>query len=200
MRDYAKLVILGSTALLVLLAVCLVVFPLLLWPHEGKTQTERKGGELESRTATEVSSGTESVGQSQGGTQQTAVLPETVELGKDFTFPCAASLTTVVEKYYKAVKLNNGALVPITDAQLPEVIKRLAKYNNIADPAASQPAGTVLKMPRVYVVSRDDSSGLGAIAGKLYGNKNKWKDIHNLNKDIMPDANKISIGMVLILP
>jgi len=198
MRDYAKLLILGSTALLVLLAVCLVVFPLLFWPHEGKQPPGLKDDGAETKAPKEISGGTET---KDNNTQPPGNLPDTIEFGQEFKLPCSASLNAVVEKYYKdkpVVKLSNGSAITVTQAQLPDVIKRLAKYNNITDFAANLPAGTALKLPRVYIVEHGDT--LTTILKKVYGNTSRQADVINQNKEVMPNPNKISIGMILILP
>ena len=49
-----------------------------------------------------------------------------------------------------------------------------------------------------YVVRAGDS--LSAIAQKLYGDVNRWKEIWEANKEAVPDPNVISAGLELLIP
>ena len=55
-----------------------------------------------------------------------------------------------------------------------------------------QPAG------RFYTVQSGDT--LGSIAKKFYGDGRKWPTIAAANKDILPDPNKLRVGMKLQIP
>ena len=54
------------------------------------------------------------------------------------------------------------------------------------------------KGPRYHVVEQGDN--LGNISRKYYGEFRRWKDIAEANKDILPDPNKLKIGMKLVIP
>ena len=41
---------------------------------------------------------------------------------------------------------------------------------------------------------------LGNISRKYYGEFKRWKDIAEANKEILPDPNKLKIGMKLVIP
>ena len=50
-----------------------------------------------------------------------------------------------------------------------------------------------------YTVQSGDT--LGTIAAKLLGSSSKYKDIYDLNKDVIgADMNKLEVGMVLKMP
>lgn len=54
------------------------------------------------------------------------------------------------------------------------------------------------KEPRIHIVGQGDN--LGNISRKYYGEFKRWKDIAEANKDILPDPNKLKIGMKLVIP
>lgn len=54
------------------------------------------------------------------------------------------------------------------------------------------------KEPRIHVVGQGDN--LGNISRKYYGEFKRWKDIAEANKEILPDPNKLKIGMKLVIP
>lgn len=51
---------------------------------------------------------------------------------------------------------------------------------------------------RTYVVQHDDS--LSKISLKMYGSAVKWRLIYEANRDILPSANSLKIGMKLRIP
>ena len=51
---------------------------------------------------------------------------------------------------------------------------------------------------RTYVVQYDDS--LSKISLKMYGSAVKWRIIYEANRDILPSANSLKIGMKLRIP
>lgn len=51
---------------------------------------------------------------------------------------------------------------------------------------------------RTYVVQHDDS--LSKISLKMYGSAVKWRLIYEVNRDILPSANSLKIGMKLRIP
>ncbi len=59
---------------------------------------------------------------------------------------------------------------------------------------APEPAGG----PRTYTVKRGDT--LSTIAARVLGNQSRWRDLWNANRQTVPDANRISVGQVLVLP
>jgi len=52
--------------------------------------------------------------------------------------------------------------------------------------------------PRIHVVQQGDN--LGNISRKYYGEFKRWKDIAEANKEILPDPNKLKLGMKLVIP
>lgn len=54
------------------------------------------------------------------------------------------------------------------------------------------------KEPRIHIVGQGDN--LGNISRKYYGEFRRWKEIAEANKEILPDPNKLKIGMKLVIP
>jgi len=125
-----------------------------------------------------------------------ADFPETLELPVDLALPHEASLQAIVARYYKSLKLRNGASIVIAPENAPIIAARVAKYNNIADTASKIPAGRVLKLPRIYVIAPGDT--YYKIAEAVYGDPKRWKDINAANPDY--DPNKLAPGWAVILP
>lgn len=59
-------------------------------------------------------------------------------------------------------------------------------------PAAAAPAR------RSYVVVSGDT--LGRIAQKVYGNKNRWQEIYNANRNVMRNERDLKAGVTLVIP
>ena len=96
------------------------------------------------------------------------------------------------------------------DLELTEEDKE-ASTNAVASAASPSPAPaaaaktsedasseTKEKAPRYHVVVQGDN--LGNISRKYYGEFKRWKDIAEANKDILPDPDKLKIGMKLVIP
>jgi nucleoid-associated protein YgaU len=64
-------------------------------------------------------------------------------------------------------------------------------------PAAPQPTGTT-GSAKTYVVVKGDS--LSKIAKREYGDANKWRTIHEANKDLIKDPDLIYPGQELKIP
>ncbi len=52
--------------------------------------------------------------------------------------------------------------------------------------------------PRLYTVRRGDT--LSKIAERELGNANRWREIFELNRDVIEDPDEIFPGQVLVLP
>lgn len=52
--------------------------------------------------------------------------------------------------------------------------------------------------PKKYVVVAGDT--LSAIAKKVYGDPDRWKEIFEANKDTVKDPNAIRVGQELLIP
>ena len=76
----------------------------------------------------------------------------------------------------------------------PEVKQETAQ----AAPVPAEPEKKEEKGPRIHVVGQGDN--LGNISRKYYGEFKRWKDIAEANKEILPDPNKLRIGMKLVIP
>ena len=106
----------------------------------------------------------------------------------------------------------------ISASSLPKVPEREAKIDlELTEEEEAAPASTNLtakveapaekkeaaeppkeKEPRIHVVGQGDN--LGNISRKYYGEFKRWKDIAEANKEILPDPNKLKIGMKLVIP
>jgi LysM repeat protein len=81
---------------------------------------------------------------------------------------------------------------------LPEVS---AYPEGIADETtpSNKPSTTARKdAPKNYVVQKGDT--LSQISMRLYGTPNRWRSIYELNRDRIPNINKLKVGTSLILP
>lgn len=61
-----------------------------------------------------------------------------------------------------------------------------------APPAAEPAAG------RRHTVARGDT--LFSLAQQYYGNRSRWRDIYEANRNQLPDANSLRLGMELVIP
>ena len=69
-----------------------------------------------------------------------------------------------------------------------------AMKNTVVSPTTPSEASS----ERTYVVQYDDS--LSKISLQMYGSAVKWKLIYEANRDILPSANSLKIGMKLRIP
>lgn len=117
--------------------------------------------------------------------------------------------------YYRAIVAVNDSIKNADDIKhgmtivLPDPAEadRLMRGDAPA-PARSEPAATTRRTSQssagavetlpTYTVERGDS--LIKIAEKLYGDASRWKEIHELNKDQLPDPDRIRYGMKLRVP
>jgi nucleoid-associated protein YgaU len=62
------------------------------------------------------------------------------------------------------------------------------------------PAGTQVWVPRQlkYTVRRGDS--LAGIAGRVLGDRERYTELAEANKDVLPDPGAMEVGMVLTIP
>jgi len=200
MKDISKLIIVGSTALLVLGAVFCMLFV------EARTRADEASrpssnptppddGPAEKAETVDADTDHEDV----PVTEAVPELPDTVQLPViNFRLPRAASLNKIVARYYASIRLHDGSTIPIRPADLPAIARRIAQYNGGIDPSAALPAAVVIELPRVYVVARGDR--LMHIARKLYGDDRRWRDIYNLNTNLIQKPDEIRPGWILILP
>jgi nucleoid-associated protein YgaU len=202
MRDISKLLIVGSTAILVLCAVFWMLY------IDARSSTEEARHPSNNHTSVDATppdtAGPPPPGHANPPAEndlppplRTAELPEDLQLPADLELPRDATLHEIAARYYRSVKLHDGASVTIPREQLPAITRRLAGHNGI-DPQATISAGTQISLPRVYIVGPRDT--LARIAHKLYGDGRRWHDIYNLNADLIQNPNKIKPGWVLLLP
>lgn len=58
--------------------------------------------------------------------------------------------------------------------------------------------GGVASMLRTYRVQKGDT--LASIAAEVYGDANKWKQIYDANKTVIPNRDVVPVGTLLIIP
>ena len=97
-----------------------------------------------------------------------------------------------------------GATVQETKARLDDLASKGQRFLTlqISEPAPpvqpSQPSQPQVPTGRFYTVQSGDT--LGSIAKKFYGDGRKWPTIAAANKDILPDPNRLRVGMKLQIP
>lgn len=52
--------------------------------------------------------------------------------------------------------------------------------------------------PRTYTVEAGDT--LSTISRKMYGTPNRWTEIYDANRDVLPNAQRLSVGQTLRIP
>jgi nucleoid-associated protein YgaU len=72
-----------------------------------------------------------------------------------------------------------------------------ADFSNVKATVASS-APSAVPAAQSYTVVKGDS--LSKIAKKFYGNANRWKLIHEANRDLIPNPDLIKPGQVLAIP
>jgi len=64
--------------------------------------------------------------------------------------------------------------------------------------AATASASPAAAAVRRHVVVRGDT--LFGLAQRYYGERSRWRDIYNANRDILPNENSLALGMELRIP
>jgi nucleoid-associated protein YgaU len=72
-----------------------------------------------------------------------------------------------------------------------------ADFSNVKATTAST-AAVPEPAAQTYTVAKGDS--LSKIARKFYGNANRWKWIHEANREQVPNPDLIKVGQVLVIP
>jgi LysM repeat protein len=114
-----------------------------------------------------------------------------------------AQLNTLAEAGVQVERVG-GATAQETKSLLDELVSKGQRFRSLqpGEPAApvqpAQPTQPEQPMGRFYTVQSGDT--LGSIAKKFYGDGRKWPTIAAANKDILPDPNKLRIGIKLRIP
>lgn len=85
---------------------------------------------------------------------------------------------------------------PITMAPLP-TRPMLGEQPAEAEPARTAPTPAA-PTGRQHTVARGDT--LFSLAQQYYGNRSRWRDIYEANRNQLPDANSLKLGMQLVIP
>jgi nucleoid-associated protein YgaU len=67
-----------------------------------------------------------------------------------------------------------------------------------AKDARAKAAAAETAAPRTHTVQSGET--LATISQRYYGTPARWKDIHQANRDRLPDANRVREGMELTIP
>lgn len=115
----------------------------------------------------------------------------------------ALAAVTDVSPVVRAAQEPEGALVaaaPSPTVRPPLVAAptqtQQTRYQAPTAPSTTRPAATGTY--RRHAIAKGDT--LYSLAQKYYGNRSRWKDIYNANKDVMRSADDYKIGMVLKIP
>ncbi len=91
-------------------------------------------------------------------------------------------------------EIRRGAAPAVSQApQADDQLREVATRNEPLRPAATAPGGR-----RVYVVQERDS--LYKISREMYGNPNRWREILEANRNVLPSESQLQPGMSLIIP
>ena len=74
----------------------------------------------------------------------------------------------------------------------------IAVPRSVAKDARAKAAAAETAAPRTHTVQPGET--LATISKKYYGSPARWKDIHQANRDRLPDANRLREGMELTIP
>jgi LysM repeat protein len=85
---------------------------------------------------------------------------------------------------------------PVSMAPLPV---RPAIGEAAASPVPSRPLpAATAPAPRRHTVAKGDT--LFSLAQQYYGNRSRWRDIYEANRDRMPNENSLRLGMEVVIP
>jgi len=85
------------------------------------------------------------------------------------------------------IRSNAGAALPTAPTRPREVAA-----------SGRNPAATTAPSARRHVVVRGDT--LFGLAQRYYGDRTRWRDIYNANRDSLPNENSLAVGMELRIP
>lgn len=142
--------------------------------------------------------------------QQAPVVKQRIRLAeKEFlkTLPFAPlegnaddRIADLMEKL-KTVRRENDQLkqqlgVRLAEAKAPAPTPRTAPQETADSTPATTAAPASAK--RTYVIAKGDT--LAAISLKVYGNKNRWKEIYQANRNVMKTERDLKVGVTLTIP
>lgn len=124
-------------------------------------------------------------------------------------------IETAKKEFARTLPLNDRYTESPEYLNLIEVLKQVRSENarlkvqlmqsKISKEKATKSTGEVVPVAkelnnkeRIYVVQNEDS--LSKISLKMYGSAVKWNIIYEANRDVLPSANSLKIGMKLRIP
>lgn len=91
---------------------------------------------------------------------------------------------------------------PITMAPLPgrSPVGEVVESPSVVTPPTQQqpPPAAATSAGRRHTVARGDT--LFSLAQQYYGSRSRWRDIYEANRNQLPDANSLRLGMELVIP
>ncbi|MBX3750220.1 MAG: LysM peptidoglycan-binding domain-containing protein [Opitutaceae bacterium] len=89
---------------------------------------------------------------------------------------------------------------PITMAPLPSrsPVGEIVESPSVSASPATPPPAPASPAGRRHTVARGDT--LFSLAQQYYGNRSRWRDIYEANRNQLPDANSLRLGMELVIP
>lgn len=90
------------------------------------------------------------------------------------------------------------AITPATPVTIDESPPTASDARPAAPVAAELPAKPPVDEGRTYVVKAGET--LGVISKKVYGTTKHWKQLHEANRDVIPDPARMRAGTKIRLP
>jgi LysM repeat protein len=108
-----------------------------------------------------------------------------------------AQLKALVEAGVQVERMG-GATVQETKSLLDALVSQGQRFRSLQPGEPAAPVQPEQPMGRFYTVQSGDT--MGSIAKEFYGDGRKWPTIAAANKEILPDPNKLQVGMKLRIP
>ena len=115
---------------------------------------------------------------------------------RDFEIKTRIFFKEIVEHSSKEYEVE-GVRYAVPERKKAALTRKLAWYNGMKS-ALEIPAGKRIRLPRIYIVRKDDN--LTKISRMIYGDDRHIDNIFNANRDVIDDRDDVSIGCILILP
>jgi len=117
-----------------------------------------------------------------------------------------AHYAETIEKFQDAQKAQTSAR--LKQAQTVQTAQAQASFAQPAQTVASAASASVTQntqrveispdVPKTYIVKAGDT--LSSISHKVYGTRNRWKEIYNANRDRLASPESLKPGQTLIMP
>jgi nucleoid-associated protein YgaU len=106
-----------------------------------------------------------------------------------------ANATKQVDTYERA----QTAAIAAAEARQAQQTAQARQVQQTAQTAQPQQIPAVTRdVPKTHTVQAGDT--LSSISRKFYGTPNRWRDIYNANRDILPNERSLKLGQSLKIP